>query len=310
MKYFDLHNHSLVSKDGATDARKIIYLALQRGLLGIGICDHDEFPDESLYDYASEKGIKLALGIEFSCEDAHIIGYNMKPLSEKDRIFLKNKFDELRKDYVRVAEIIVNTLAETGIDISVDKIKSAYNKENIQKLFVMKYMAEYLDLGFNSWSDARKWLQKKEEERQLQAKQNGIQNLEPTYYPKDGSGIEPFDAIQIIKLIHRAGGYAIWAHPFITPEDKRQPYLELFHKCGIDAVEACYAYQENGYKGDETNIELEITIKKWLVDYDIPISGGSDSHYPLKTYKDKTPILPGDFGINEDEAKKIDFIFR
>lgn len=310
MKQFDLHNHTIVSKDGATEARKIIDIAVMRGLSGIGICDHDEFPDENLYDYASSKGIKLALGVEFSCQKAHIIGYNMSRINELDKVFLGNKFDELREDYVNVAKTMIKALAETGVDISIEKVQNAFNKKKIQKLFVMKYMAEYLDLGFTNWSDARKWLQRKEEQTQNEAKKTGKDTLPPSFYPKDGSGVRSFDPLEIIELIHRSGGYAIWAHPFITPGDKRKEYLEQFYNYGIDAVEANYAYKENGYKGNETNDELEEVIRGWLIDYNIPVSGGSDSHYPLKTYKNNKPIMPGDFGVTHKEIEKIAFIFK
>jgi len=309
MKKFDLHNHTVVSKDGAIEARKIIELAAQRGLLGIGICDHDEFPDENLYDFAKLKGIKLALGVEFSCKDAHIIGFNMKEISDDDKKFLNEKFDELRNDYVTVAETIVKSLIEFGERISTEQVKQAYGKERIQKLFVMKYMAEHLDMGFKSWSDARKWLQRKEDERQTESKEKGEIFLKPSFYPKDGSGIQLFDPLDIIDIIHRSGGFAIWAHPFITPEAKRLTYFDEFHKKGIGAIEANYAYQENGYKGNETNELIETQVRKLLSEMGIPASGGSDSHFPLKTYKDKTPIMPGDYGINQDEISKIEFIF-
>ena len=47
-----------------------------------------------------------------------------------------------------------------------------------------------------------------------------------------------------------------------------------------------------------------------LEKYHLTASGGSDSHYPLKTYKDGIPIMPGDYGLDEDEAEKIMKFFR
>jgi 3',5'-nucleoside bisphosphate phosphatase len=310
MKKYDLHNHTMLSKDGAIDARELIDLAISRNLQGIGICDHDEFPDENLYEYASAKDIKLALGIEFSCEKAHIIGYNLKHINTVDKKLIEQKFAELRNDYIAVADTMINALSDLGIKISRDKVQNIYNINKPQKLFVMKYLSEHLDLGFNSWSEARKWLQKLEEDRQVKSNKKGAKSLKPIYYPKDGSGINQFDPLEIIDLIHRSGGYAIWAHPFITPENVRIDYLNKFADRGIDAVEANYAYQQNGYIGNESNKELEEVVRAWLIERNIHVSGGSDSHFPLKTYNDQSPIMPGDFGINQDEAKKIDFIFR
>jgi 3',5'-nucleoside bisphosphate phosphatase len=289
MEPYDLHNHTALSKDGKATGIELIDLAAARGLKGIGICDHDEFPDEKLYAYAKSKGLKLALGIEFTCDKAHIIGYNMD-LRGQDRAFLEERFEKLRNDYTGIARKIINMLRCKGIDITYEKVQEAYGKEKVQKLFVMKYLAEKLDM-FPSWAEARKYLQK--------------ENMNP----KDGDGVEKLDPLRAIEIIHHAGGYAIWAHPIITPEGRREKYFELFSG-KIDAIEASYAYQENGYHGEESNELLESIIRKRLATMRIPASGGSDSHYPLKTYSDKKPIMPGDFGIDENEYKAIAHFFR
>jgi len=41
MKPYDLHNHTIVSKDGQISERELIDMAVQRGLKGIAITDHD-----------------------------------------------------------------------------------------------------------------------------------------------------------------------------------------------------------------------------------------------------------------------------
>ncbi len=43
MKEYDLHNHTSRSKDGEISGRDLIDMAVDRGLKGLGICDHDEF---------------------------------------------------------------------------------------------------------------------------------------------------------------------------------------------------------------------------------------------------------------------------
>ncbi|MCK5625085.1 PHP domain-containing protein [Candidatus Pacearchaeota archaeon] len=290
MKPYDLHNHTSLSPDGAISGKKLIDLAIKNGVKGLGICDHDTFPDESLYKYAKKKGLQLALGIEFSCDKAHIIGYNMK-IKKKDREFIEKRRNKMKKDYISASKRLVDGLKKEGIDISYNKIEKFYNKKNPQKLFVLKYLAEKLKL-FPSWAEARKHYQNK------------------TYYVKDGQGISKLSPIKIIKLIHDAGGFAIWAHPFMTPESTREEYFKLFHKHGIDAIEASYAYHENGYGGTESNKELEKGIRKKLKKMQIPISGGSDSHFPLKTYANLKSIMPGDFGITQKELEEIKRVFK
>ncbi len=287
---YDLHNHSIISKDGKTPAPILVDMAAERGMKGIGICDHDEFPDEELYDYARYRGIKLALGIEFTCDRAHIIGYNMQ-INGKDRDFLQERFQSLKKSYVNTASRIISTLNERGLDISYEKVSKAYDKEDLQKLFVMKYLAEHLGM-FPSWAGARKYLQ-----------QEGV-------YWKDGADTEELHPVEAIRMIHDAGGFAIWAHPFMTPEDVREEYWQQLPEHNVDAVEAAYAYQENGYKGDESNNQLESIVRSRLKKLDIPVSGGSDSHFPLKVYADGQAIAPGDFGIDEKEYERISHFFR
>ncbi len=290
MKPYDLHNHTSLSPDGQISGRELIDLAISKQLKGIGICDHDIFPDETLYDYAKHKGIKLALGIEFTCNKSHIIGYNIN-IKGDDKTYLEQLFDQLKTAYVENCKKLIEALQERGINISYEKLQEFYNKDDITKIYVNKYLAEELKL-FQSWADARRYHQRE-----------GIDF-------KATDDLNNFSSVDAINIIHRANGYAIWAHPFITTEDVRYEYFELFPQHNIDAIEAAYAYRENGYNGKETNEQLEILVREMLQQKSIPVSGGSDSHYPLKTYSDLKPIQPGDFGLTQEEFEAISFIVR
>ncbi|MBF0431071.1 MAG: PHP domain-containing protein [Fibrobacteria bacterium] len=295
---YDLHNHTELSKDGLTPGRTLIDMAAKRGMKGLGICDHDEFPDESLYAYARQKGIKLALGTEFTCELSHVIGFNMHPQGP-DRIFMEDRFHHLRQDSIDTAITLINGLHDEGFDITTENVIRFSGKKNIQKLFVLTYMAEvcktyppHIKKRFTSWADARVYIADK------------------PYYVPDGASIEELDPLRAIELIHSAGGYAVWAHPFFTPEKLRSQYFKTFCAKGIDAIEASYCYQENGYKGEETNRQIEEKVRLFLQEKGIPASGGSDSHFPVKTYADLSPIRPGDMGIQEDEFAGVSAFFR
>ena len=155
----------------------------------------------------------------------------------------------------------------------------------------MKYMVEELNL-FGSWAEARRY---------LRANHLNV---------SDGDGIDKLYPTDAIDLIHRAGGESIWAHPFITPEDFRERYFKTFKEHNLKAIEADYPYVENGYNGIESNEEIDTIVRATLKDLNIAVSGGSDSHFPFKTYSDLTPIRPGDFGIDQEEFEKISFMFR
>jgi hypothetical protein len=208
----------------------------------------------------------------------------------EDRAFLENRFAMLRDDYDNVSRQMIKLMQEQGIDITYEKIQKKYNKKTFSKLFLMKYFAEELDLA-ESWSHSRKIL-----------KRSGL-------YIRDGQGIEQLEPNDAVDIIHRAGGFAIWAHPFITPQPLRHKYFkQLLPR--LDSIEVYYAYEQNGYPGDETNEQLEAMVREEIKDMQTLVSGGSDSHFPLKTYSDLSPIYPGDFGINEEEYEKLKRIFR
>lgn len=286
---YDLHNHSVLSKDGLTPGKRLIDIAAKRKLKGLGICDHDEFPDETLYDYAARKDVKLALGIEFSCHKAHIIGYDMK-FSEQDRIKLRARFDELRENFVQVTRYVIDELGKRGIAVTYEEIKSYAGKEP-QKVFILKYLAEELKL-FAAWSEARRYLQ------------------EQGLYIPDDTGASMLHPAKAVEIIHRAGGLAVWAHPFFTPEALRPGYVADLLDAGLDGVEVSYAYRENGYTGPESNEELKHKTLAMFKNKGLIASGGSDSHYPVKTHADLRPIMPGDYGISSAQAAPLQRIFK
>lgn len=285
---YDLHNHSSRSKDGRIPGRRLIDLAAHRGLKGLGICDHDEFPDESLHGHARKKGVRLALGIEFSCRQAHVIGFGLA-LSGADRARLEERFAALRENSARVAGRILDGLSRLGLHIPAERLR-AYCGKAPQKVFIMKYLAEELRL-FATWADAQRFLRRE-----------GL-------LAQDCDGLPPLHPAEAVETIRRAGGLSVWAHPFLTPEPLREKYLPEMRDAGLDAVEAVYAYQENGHAGPESNAVLEARTLAMARAAGLAISGGSDSHYPVKTGPDQRPIAPGDRGITAQEAEALAHIF-
>lgn len=283
-----MHNHSSRSRDGRTPGRRLIDLAAHRGLKGLGICDHDEFPDESLHGHARKRGVRLALGIEFSCCQTHVIGFGLA-LSLAEEARLEERFAALRENSVRVAGRILEGLSHLGIRIPAERLR-AYCGKAPQKVFIMKYLVEELRL-FDAWADARRFL-----------RQEGL-------LAQDCDGLPPLHPAEAVETIRRAGGVSVWAHPFLTPEPLREKYLPEMLDAGLDAVEAVYAYQENGYAGPESNAVLEARTLALARAAGLAVSGGSDSHYPVKTGPDLRPIAPGDCGITAQEAEAFAHVF-
>jgi hypothetical protein len=287
----DLHNHSARSKDGITEPETLIDMAAERGLAALGICDHDVLPPDNadaLADHARQRGVRLALGVEISCRKAHVIGYGLQPRGAALE-YLRDRFERMRESAERVGRELVDELVRRGFDISADAVAQRYGKPP-QKAFILRYMAEEMG-AFPSWTAARQYL------------------LSQDFYVHDDEGIEELSPVRAVEMIREAGGVAVWAHPLFTPEPYRSRYMDALPRAGLHAVEAVYAYQENGYPGGESNAVLEAWWRTWAQDNGLAVSGGSDSHYPVKTLADGTPLAPGYCGVTWAEARKLGDIF-
>ncbi len=287
---FDLHNHSARSKDGVTPATELIDKAVHRGLRGLGICDHDTLPPdnaENLAHQARERGLLLIQGLEFSCRKSHVIGYwgGGIQASTQDMEFMRNRFELLDQNVERITRRILNLLDQRGIHVEFDALAEMAGKTP-QKIFLFKYMCDTLGM-FTCWPDARRYL-----------RDQGI-------YMQDNEGVADLHPAQAVELIRRSGGVSIWAHPFLTPEEVRGKILPDMLDAGLDCLETGYLYRENGHNGQESNQELEAMAIDLTRTHGLLRSGGSDSHFPIKTWLDGSPLKPGDCGIDSETARPL-----
>ena len=286
---YDLHNHTARSKDGQASPEEIIDIAAARGLKGLGVCDHDVLPDESLYAHARSRGIRLALGVEISCARSHVIGFGLD-LSCPALKELEARFELLARNIEPVTRALLRDLGKQGVRVSYEELQ-AYAGKPPQKVFLLKYLAEELRL-FPSWSHARRHL------------------LQMDAYLPDDAGIAPLHPARAVEIVKAAGGFSVWAHPFFTPEPLRRDYLRDMLDAGLNGIEGAYLYRENGHKGPEGNEELAARARAMIRGAKVHLLGGSDSHYPLKTHPDLTPILPGDCGLDDAEARCLEGVLR
>jgi predicted metal-dependent phosphoesterase TrpH len=80
-------------------------------------------------------------------------------------------------------------------------------------------------------------------------------------------------ASEAIALIHRAGGVAIWAHPFWDVKDPAETLsmLDLFVGYGLDGVEVFYVTH------DEVQVRM---LERACRERDLLSTGSSDFHGP------------------------------
>ena len=122
MAGYDLHVHTNRS-DGTFTPKEAVDLAVERGLTGIAITDHDTLA--GLDEAASAAGdrIEIVPGIEFSAEyegaSLHVLAYWIDPANEA----LRTELTRLTDTRFRRGELMVEKLQELGYPIDFDRVR-------------------------------------------------------------------------------------------------------------------------------------------------------------------------------------------
>ena len=209
----DLHMHSRFS-DGSLDVENLVYLAAKAGLGYISITDHDLFHDYNELKILGEKyKINLIFGAELSCMDfkrnrkVHILCYNLKEpkiLEPYCKEVLKSREEEAKrviplilKKYNVVPELIEKYKSKSGV------------------VFETNILHAIAECGYSSQvcGDLYRIVFKGEEK--IKFKHNDVE--------------------EILKLIKKAGGKSVLAHPSV--HNSFDLLDELVLKKAIDGVE-------------------------------------------------------------------------
>jgi predicted metal-dependent phosphoesterase TrpH len=191
MDGYDLHTHSTRS-DGTQSVTDNVGLAIERGLQGLGITDHDTTAglDEAVAA-AEGTGLEIVPGLEFSAEhegaSLHVLAYWVDPANAGLRAELKRLIDTR----LRRGEMMVERLREAGYDISFERVRRLAGDDLIARPHVAQAMVEA-----GIVADER------------EAFDRFISDGGPAYVPKHA--LEPLVALD---LIFRAGGVGVLAHP-------------------------------------------------------------------------------------------------
>jgi len=286
--HYDMHTHSDRSRESKIPGRLLLSLAKQNGLQGIGICEQDAFPDETLYAHAAKLRLRLALGIEFSCKDSQIIGFGMD-FSYTQRKALEKHFALIKKQMDEIVSLFVDRLHVWDSTVNLERV-AAFAGKAPHPTFVLQYLVQ--------------------ERRMFPSLLNALQFIADENLDRDMSLADPFHPVEVVDLIHRAGGIAIWAHPMMTPLERQQPLMAKLVAADLDAVEVVYPYRENGYFGTESNEVLQARTLSLTKNVEILFSGGSDCKYPVSPFDGLRPMLPGEYGITSQEADLFGSVFQ
>jgi 3',5'-nucleoside bisphosphate phosphatase len=190
MAGFDLHAHSDRS-DGTLSPEAVVDLAVERGLEGIALTDHDTTDGIEEARAAAEGRIGFVPGLEFSAEydgtSLHVLAYWLDPSNPRLREELKRLIDTR----FRRGELMVERLRALGYPISFERVRDIAGDELIARPHVAEAMVE---AGIVT--------------TEKEAFERFISDDGPAYVPKHA--LHPLDAL---RLIREAGGACVLAHP-------------------------------------------------------------------------------------------------
>jgi predicted metal-dependent phosphoesterase TrpH len=190
MAGYDLHTHSARS-DGTLEPAVVVELAVDRGLDGFALTDHDTTDGLTEAAEAAEDRIAFVPGIEFSAEyegaSLHVLAYWVDPSDGA----LREELKRLTDTRFRRGELIVEKLQGLGYPITFERVRAFAGDDLIARPHVAQAMVE---AGIVA--------------TEKEAFDRFISDDGPAYVPKHA--LHPVDAL---RLIRAAGGACVLAHP-------------------------------------------------------------------------------------------------
>ncbi len=255
----DLHLHSTAS-DGMLSPGGLVVAAAGRLDL-IALTDHDTVAGIPAALAAAAGRIEVVPGIELSTthdgRELHILGYDVDPLAPELLEFSRHA--ALRRQD-RMGHMI-GRLRELGISVTYDEVvRLAGSEANVGRPHLARVMV--LHGHVRTFGEAF---------------ERFIGDRGPAFFP-----VQLLDPGEAVRMVHRGGGAAVWAHP---PMDLVRSDLETLVALGLDGVEA---YRPRNLAAETEEILAAAAVHGLLV------TGGSDWHGEWSG-----PI--GDFAVSPDE---------
>ncbi len=251
---FDLHTHTVFS-DGTTTPEDNVHRAVELGLDGLGVTDHDTTePFARARTAAADTAIELVLGTELSAEldgrSVHVLGYWVDP----GFAALSDELDRLRDERTDRARRIVERFQELGIDVSFERVSALAGDAPIGRPHIAQAVVETGAAAttrevFDTW----------------------LADGGPAYVEKHA--VSPQRAVE---LVVAACGVAVLAHPGLYGHDDgiAPQAIEQMTEVGLAGIEADHpdhtSEQRDRYRDIAVALGLEVTA-------------GSDYHGDGKT---------------------------
>ncbi|HEX8975287.1 MAG TPA: PHP domain-containing protein [Solirubrobacteraceae bacterium] len=259
---FDLQSHSLHS-DGTLAPGDVVRAAASAGVELLAVSDHDTTAGTAEALAAGrEAGIRVVPATEISALDAgrqdlHILGYRIDPQEP----VLRAALERSRIDRGHRAAAMADALRELGFLLDEELLaRRAAEGQSIGRPHlaqaVTSVAANRGRLAAAGLLDPGAFLVAY------------LVEGRPAFRPRAAPSVEG-----AIRLIHGAGGIAIWAHPFwdIQQPDAVVSAIDRFRSAGLDGVEAFYVTHDEV----QTRLLADRCAKLGLL-----TTGSSDFHGP------------------------------
>ena len=242
----DLHLHTTAS-DGQLSPGELVRQAAELGLTVIAITDHDSVEGIPLALEAAGSFSHLLLipGVEISTDiprgEVHILGYFIDYRDPE----LNHTLEELRASRHNRGRKMVAKLAEMGIQVDWGRVLELAAGGSVGRPHIARAM---LERGYIS--------------SLREGFTNYIGHHGPAYVKR-----EKLTPLEAVKLVVRAGGLAVLAHP--ADIEHLSPLLLRLKKAGLVGIEVYY----NGYSPKKVTRLVRIARE-----HDLIACGGSDYH--------------------------------
>ena len=246
----DLHTHTTCS-DGTDRPRELVNKAIVQGLEVLGITDHDTTSGWEEATQALRGKLQLVLGAEISCLtndgiSVHMLGILFDP----KHIEMQTMLEETRDGRLPRMRKMIEKMRAEGMDISIADVENAMpagatmGRPHLADALVAKKIVKSRDEAFVDLlhNDSRFY----------------VSHAAPT-------------PVEAVKLIRRAGGVAVIAHPFASHRGqvlKAEDFADLV-AAGLNGIEVDHRDQ---------NPDERAMLRVIAQELDLVVTGSSDYH--------------------------------
>ena len=242
----DLHMHTTAS-DGALTPHALVARANRHGIRTFSVTDHDTMAGvRGAADGANACSMRFVPGIEITAvehdRDVHVLAYFLDPEPAELMPFLERQ----RQDRMRRAREMAARLAGFGAYIDIDGLIEAAEmggravaRPTLARALLHAGHVESMQEAFDRWlADGR-----------------------PAYVPRTGA-----PPVEVVRLVRRAGGLPVLAHPGLLRRDEVIPELV---EAGLGGLEAYHSDHDAG---------MQSRYLRLAAQHGLAVSGGSDFH--------------------------------